>query len=68
MDKNQLIGLVLIVMGVIDLLVVPKIMDNTWRKAKRQPYWTNSLNMIVRAIGVVFIFFGISYYFFGQLE
>jgi hypothetical protein len=68
MTLNQLVGLVLIVVGLADLIIVPKIMDNIWRKAKRPPPWAEGLNMIVRLIGIFFIFFGISYYFYGQLE
>jgi hypothetical protein len=68
MTTNQLVGLVLIVVGLLDLIIVPKMMDNVWRRAKRPPPWTESLNMVIRIIGVVFIFFGISYYFYGQLE
>jgi hypothetical protein len=68
MTTNQLVGLALIVVGLIDLIIVPRMMDNVWRKTKRPPPWTESVNMIVRIIGVVFIFFGISYYFYGQLE
>jgi energy-converting hydrogenase Eha subunit E len=68
MTTNQLAGMVLIVVGLIDLIIVPKMMDAVWRKAKRRPPWTESLNMVIRIIGVVFLFFGISYYFYGQLE
>lgn len=68
MTTNQLAGIVLIVVGLIDLIIVPKMMDAVWRKAKRLPRWTESLNMVIRIIGVVFLFFGISYYFYGQLE
>ncbi|MEW6325231.1 MAG: hypothetical protein AB1515_07570 [Nitrospirota bacterium] len=68
MTKNQLVGLVLIVMGLIDLIAVPRIMDNVWQKTKRPPPWAEGLNMIIRIIGVIFVFFGFSYYFFGQLE
>jgi preprotein translocase subunit Sss1 len=65
---NQLVGIALIVMGLIDFIIVPKMMDNTWKKTRRPPSWSESLNMVVRIIGVVFIFFGLSYYFYGQLE
>jgi len=65
---NQLVGLGLIVIGLIDLIIVPKMMDAAWRKAKRPPHWAESLNMVVRIVGVVFIFFGMSYYFYGQME
>jgi len=68
MTTNQLVGMVLVVVGLIDLIIVPKMMDAVWRKAKRPPSWTESLNMVVRMIGIVFLFFGISYYFYGQLE
>ncbi len=66
MATHQLIGLVLIVIGFIDLLAIPKMMDAAWKKAKHPPAWAESLNMIVRLIGIVFIFFGLSSYFFGQ--
>jgi hypothetical protein len=68
MTTNQLAGMVLIVVGLIDLIIVPRMMDAVWRKARRLPPWTESLNMVIRIIGVVFLFFGISYYFYGQLE
>jgi hypothetical protein len=68
MTKNQFFGLVLIVIGLIDMIGVPKIMDTVWAKAKRPPPWAEGLNMVVRVVGLVFIFFGLSYYFFGQLE
>ncbi|MBI3621673.1 MAG: hypothetical protein HY208_05740 [Nitrospirae bacterium] len=68
MTTNQLVGMALIVMGLIDFIIVPKMMDNAWKKSKRPPSWSESLNMVVRIIGVVFIFFGLSYYFYGQME
>jgi len=68
MTTNHLVGLGLIVIGLIDLIIVPKMMDAAWRKAKRPPPWAESLNMIVRIVGVVFLFFGMSYYFYGQME
>jgi len=68
MTTNQLAGMALIVVGLIDLIIVPRMMDAVWRKARRHPPWTESLNMVIRIIGVVFLFFGISYYFYGQLE
>jgi len=68
MTTNQLAGMVLIVVGLIDLIIVPKMMDAVWQKAKRLPPWTESLNIVIRIIGVVFLFLGISYYFYGQLE
>ncbi len=68
MSKNQFVGLVLIAIGLIDLVAVPTIMEKAWRKAKHPPLWADSLNMVIRIIGIIFIFFGISYYFFGQLE
>jgi hypothetical protein len=68
MNTNQLAGMALIVVGLIDLIILPKMMDSVWRKAKRPPPWAEGLNMIVRLIGIFFIFFGISYYFYGGLE
>ena len=68
MTNNQLAGIALIVFGLIDLLIIPKFMDTTWRKVKRPPPWTESFNMVVRFVGVLLIVFGISYYFYGQLE
>ena len=68
MTNNQLAGIALFVFGLIDLLIIPKMMEQAWRKSKRPPPWAESLNMVVRIVGVVFLFFGISYYFYGQLE
>jgi hypothetical protein len=68
MTTNHLVGLILIVMGMIDLLAVPTLLDTAWRKAKQPPPWAESLNMVVRVIGIIFIVFGVGYYFFGQLE
>jgi hypothetical protein len=66
--NNQLAGIALFVFGLVDLLIIPKMMEQAWHRAKRPPNWAESLSMIVRIIGVVFLFFGISYYFYGQLE
>ena len=68
MTINQLVGLLLIIMGLGDLLLAPKLLDHAWRKAPRPPSWSESLNIIVRLAGILFIFFGLSYYFFGQLS
>jgi len=68
MTKNQLVGLVLIVIGLIDMMAIPNILDRAWAKAKQPPHWAVSLNMVVRVVGLIFIIFGFSYYFFGQLE
>jgi nicotinamide riboside transporter PnuC len=68
MTKNQLVGLALIVIGLIDMMAVPKILESAWAKVKHPPPWAESLNMVVRVVGLVFVCFGLSYYFFGQLE
>ena len=68
MDKNQLFGLLLITIGIFDFVALPKIMNNVWLKMKRPPPWSGSLDILLQIIGVVFIFIGISYYFFGQLD
>jgi len=66
MASHHLIGLALIGFGLVDLLAIPRIMDATWKKAKRPPAWADSLTMIVRLFGVLLLFFGLSSYFFGQ--
>jgi hypothetical protein len=68
MTRNQLYGIILIVIGLFDLIALPTIMDKSWKKVKKPPPWTGSLELVLRITGVIFLFFGISYYFFGQLE
>jgi hypothetical protein len=68
MSKNQLFGIILILIGVFDLFFLPRISQALWDKAQTNPLWAGAVNIVVRAIGVVFIFFGISYFFYGQLE
>jgi hypothetical protein len=67
LDKNQLVGLILIAIGLFDFVALPKIMENVWRKVKKPPPWSGGIDMLLRLTGVIFIFFGISYYFFGRL-
>lgn len=68
MDTNQLVGLVLIAVGLFDFIALPKIMDNVWRKAKKVPRWGPGLDLVLRLTGVIFMFYGISYYFFGRMD
>jgi len=68
MSKNELYGIFLIVLGAFDFWFLPKLFKKVWERAKVTPSWGGSVFLIIRIIGVILIFFGFSYYFFGQLE
>ena len=68
MSRNQLAGLVLILFGLFDFFAVPKFLEGVWRKANVRPPWADLVDRIVRAIGVLLVFFGVSFYYYGRLN
>jgi len=67
MSNNQIFGLILVLFGIFDLFPLPKLFQRLWKKAQVDPPWAGAVLILIRAAGVILIYFGISYYFFGQL-
>ncbi len=68
MNTNQIFGLILVLFGLFDFFFLPKLFQTIWKKAQKEPQWAGAALIVVRAVGVILIFFGVSYYFFGQLD
>jgi hypothetical protein len=68
MSKNQLAGIVLVLFGLFDFFAAPKFLESLWQKSNVRPSWANMADRIVRAVGILLIFFGVSYYYYGHLD
>jgi uncharacterized protein YjeT (DUF2065 family) len=68
MPRNELAGIVLILFGLFDFFVAPKLLQSIWQKAKVRPPWADWADRIIRVAGILFIFFGVSFYYFGRLD
>lgn len=68
MSKNQLAGIILFLFGLFDFFAAPKFLESIWQKANGRPRWADWADRIIKAVGVLLIFFGVSFYYYGRLE
>jgi len=67
MSRNQLAGIVLVLFGLFDLFAAPKFLKSLWQKSNARPAWAGLADRVVKAVGILLIFFGVSYYY-GHLN
>jgi len=68
MSKNQLAGIILFLFGLFDFFAVPRFLESIWQKSNVRPPWADLANRIIKAVGILVIFFGVSYYYYGRLD
>ncbi len=68
MSKNQLAGIILFLFGLFDFFAAPKFLESIWQKANVRPSWAELADRIIKAVGVLLIFFGVSFYYYGRLN
>ncbi len=62
MDMNKIMGLVLLVLGVVDLIVVPAILKNAFEKQKLPREKINSILFWIRFSGAMVVGLGVLIY------
>lgn len=62
MDMNKIMGLVLLVLGVVDLTVVPALFKNTFEKLKLPQDRINSILFWIRLSGAIVVALGLLVY------
>lgn len=62
MDMNKIIGLVLLVLGVVDLTVVPALFKNAFEKLKLPQDRINSILFWIRLSGAIVVGLGLLIY------
>jgi hypothetical protein len=68
MSRNQLAGIVLVLFGLFDFFAAPKFLESVWQRAKARPSWAGLADRIIKAAGVLLIFFGIYFYYYGRMD
>ena len=68
MSRSQLAGIVLVLFGLFDFFAAPKFLDSLWQKSNVRPPWADLADRIIKAVGILLIFFGVSYYYYGRLD
>jgi hypothetical protein len=63
MSRNQLAGIVLVLFGLFDFFAAPKFLESLWQKSNGRPSWAALADRVVKAVGILLIFFGVSYYY-----
>ena len=68
MSRNQLAGVVLVLFGLFDFFAAPKFLASLWEKTSTRPSWAGWADRVVKAVGILLIFFGVSYYYYGRQD